>query len=357
VSVPAIHQFLPSLAPRDAIGQHTLAVRDALRSFGIDSDIYVAEAARELRRETRSYRDWRDGTDAVMLYHAAIGCALGDWIAVRPERLVLDYHNITPPEYFEVWQPETALLLARGRSQLTRLAPRAVLGLADSAYNEHELMALGCAHTAVVPVFIEPESWGARDDAEFERLRSTKRGIDWLFVGRVAANKAQHDVIRAFALYKRVYDPAARLFIVGGVTHGEYFPMLERLTARLGLEDSVVFTGSVSQGALGAHYSNADVFVCLSDHEGFCVPVIEAMWWGVAVVAFRSSAVPETVGEAALVLDHKDPVTVAASVDRVVRDAGVRAAFIEAGRRRVDRFSPARTTESLRAAIASLDAP
>lgn len=350
-----VHQFLPALSPRDAIGAHTLAIQRVLADAGIAGAIHAGEIHRELRHRARSYHDYRPRPGDVLLYHAAIGCALGDWMATRAEPLVLDHHNITPPEFFEAWAPETALLLAQGRAQLTKLAPRATLGLADSAFNAAELERLGCARTAVVPVFVDPSSWGAVDAATRDRLLASKRGTDWLFVGRVAANKAHHDVVRAFAAYRRVWDPHARLFLVGGVT-SEYQYALDRLVAHLGVADAVIFTGSVPDAVLGAHYAAADVFVCLSDHEGFCVPVIEAMWWGVPVVAYAATAVPETVAGAGVLLEHKEPALVAATVDRVARDATLRAALVDAGHRRVDDFAPRHTARTLLAALATLGA-
>jgi glycosyltransferase involved in cell wall biosynthesis len=349
-----VHQFLPALSPRDAIGMHTLAIDRVLHDAGIGGDIFAGEVHRELRRHARSYHDYRSRAGDVLLYHAAIGCALGDWMAGRPEPLVLDYHNITPPEYFEVWAPETGLLLAQGRAQLARLAPRCTLGLADSSFNASELARLGCGHTAVVPIFIDPSQWGDVDVATRDRLVVSKRGTDWLFVGRVAPNKAHHDLIRAFAAYRRVWDRDARLFIVGGVT-SEYQYALERLVARLALDDAVVFTGSVPDGVLGAHYAAADVFVCVSEHEGFLVPVVEAMWWGLPVVAFAAAAVPETVAGAGVLLEHKQPAYVAAAVDRVVRDDVLKAALVEAGHGRARDFAPEHTAATLLAALAPLD--
>lgn len=349
----ALHQFLPSLAPRDAIGSHTLAMQRALRAAGIPSDIYAGETHRDLKNQARSYKEWRGG-DAVLMYHAAIGCSLGDWFAERDEILLLDYHNITPPEYFEAWQPETGLLLAQGRAQLAKLAPRVHLGLADSAYNAQELTDLGCPDTSVVPIFIDPSQWGAIDAAARDHLRGTKRGADWLFVGRVAANKSHHDLICAFAMYRKVYDQHARLWIVGGISSGEYWHALHRLAERLDVADAVTFAGSVSQGELGAYFDAADVFVCVSEHEGFCVPLIESMWWQTPVVAFGSSAIPDTVGRGGLVLEHKQPAVVAAAVARVVNDAALRASLIEQGVQRVTNFSPERTAATLLDALRPL---
>ncbi len=212
-------------------------------------------------------------------------------------------------------------------------------------------MHLGLADTAVVPVFIDPSGWGALDREHRDQLRRSKRGTDWLFVGRLAANKAQHDLVCAFALYRRVWDPDARLWLVGGTSAGSYQLALEALIARLDLGDSVRLAGSVPPGELGAYFDAADVFVCLSDHEGFCVPVIEAMWWGVPVVAYAATAVPETVGDAAVLLEHKDYAAVGAAVDRVIRDNALRAALVERGHARVQQFAPERTAATLLRAL------
>ena len=350
----AVHQFLPSLAPRDAIGSHALAIQQVLRRAGIASEIFAGETHRELRTSARSYKEWKGDPDAILMYHSAIGCSLGDWIVQRDETLVLDYHNITPAGYFETWAPETGLLLAQGRSQLARLAPRVALGIADSQYNASELLALGCARTAVVPIFIDPSQWGAVDSAARDHLTSTKRGSDWLFVGRVAANKAHHDLLRSFAMYRKVFDPNARLWIVGGISSGEYWHALHRLSHRLDLGESVTFAGSVTQGELGAYFDAADVFVCVSDHEGFCVPLVEAMWWNLPVVAFGATAVTDTVRDAGVVLGNKQPAVVAAAVDRIMNDDRLRGEVIEAGRRRVEDFAPTRTAEKLLDALSTI---
>jgi glycosyltransferase involved in cell wall biosynthesis len=154
-------------------------------------------------------------------------------------------------------------------------------------------------------------------------------------------------------MYRAVWDPDARLFLVGGTSAGPYQLALSALIERLGLHDAVHLVGSVPPGALGAHFATADVFVCVSEHEGFCVPLIEAMWWGLPVVAFASSAVPETVGDAAVLVPDKTPATVAAAVDRVVRDPSLRAALAARGKARVEYFAPQRTAAALLDAVRS----
>jgi glycosyltransferase involved in cell wall biosynthesis len=151
-----------------------------------------------------------------------------------------------------------------------------------------------------------------------------------------------------------VFDREARLWIVGGISSGEYWHALHRLAARLGIDDAVTFAGSVTQGELGAYFEAADVFVCVSDHEGFCVPLVEAMWWNLPVVAFGSTAIPDTVRDAGVVLQHKQPAVVAAAVHRVVSDEHLRAELIAAGRERVNDFAPEKTATTLLDALSFL---
>jgi glycosyltransferase involved in cell wall biosynthesis len=230
---------------------------------------------------------------------------------------------------------------------MRELAATVELGIAVSAYNEAELAGAGYRQTAVAPVLVDLDGTGVEPDpATTERLGRARRagGADWLFVGRVAPHKCQHDVVRAFAAYRRLYDPQARLHLVGTPGSHAYVTVLRRYVAALGLGAAVSLPGSVPAEALRAHFGAADVFVCLSEHEGFCVPVIEAMRLEVPVVAYAAAAVPETVAGAGVLLDDKGPVTVAAAVHRVVTDGALRRQLTAAGAGRAADFSLDRST-------------
>jgi glycosyltransferase involved in cell wall biosynthesis len=353
----AVHQFVPSFAGRDAIGRHTVQARSILRGMGFASEIYAGEVVRGAESTAKRSDAYRPeaGVPTWNLYQCSTGSTLGDWLMERPEPLALDYHNITPAELFEVWEPTVGVELRHGRRQLADLARHAVIGLADSAYNAEELDRLGCARTHVAPILLDLADFdGEADRRALARLQATKTGADWLFVGRVAPNKAQHDVIAAFCAYRRHVDPGARLRLVGGSSSHRYATALHAYVERLGLADAVEFASSVSHEELIAHYRTADVFVCLSDHEGFCVPLLEAMHAGVPVVAYAAAAVPETLGAGGVLLDVKDPVTVATAVHRVLRDAGVRDAVVAAGRRRLADFSLERTAVAFVAGIEAM---
>jgi glycosyltransferase involved in cell wall biosynthesis len=363
----AVHQFVPTLAPRDAVSGHYMRVRATLRAAGYTSDIYAMDARGELAKEAKpfqSFRGGRTGEPTWLCYHSSIGSPIADFVAARPEPLIVDYHNITPAAFFDRWEPGLAVYLRAGRRQLRSLASRAALGIGDSAYNAAELDRLGFRPTRVVPILFDRDDLHTEiDDATRERLESERSpgSSTWLFVGKVAPHKAQHDIVKALAAYRCVFDPNARLRIVGVTLSPAYVRALTAYIDDLGLTDAVDIAGSVPDAVLGAYYATADVFVCLSEHEGFLVPLLEAMHHGLPVVAFAAGAVPETLGSGGLVLEHKDPLTVATAVAHVLSDESVngsgtsmRAALARAGHERLAAFDLARSEAALRDAVASV---
>lgn len=341
----AIHQFLPTFAARDAIGTHAVHAQRILRGMGLESEIYAEGITRAGRRQAHPYRSFgrRPVPDRTwLLYQLSTGSAVADFVRARPEPTLVNYHNVTSPSLFAPWEPHVAVECAEGRRQMQEMAGEVELGVAVSAYNEKELSGAGYRHTAIAPVLVDLEATDTDPDPEvLDRLLRDQRGggADWLFVGRVAPHKCQHDVLRAFAVYRRLYDPKARLHLVGGVGSHAYATMLDKYAAGLGLGSAFHRIGSVTDAALRAYFRAADVFVCLSEHEGFCVPIVEAMRTELPVVAFASTAVPETVDGAALLLEAKDPVTVAAAVHRVITDNALQAQLVAAGVRRAGDFS------------------
>ena len=347
----ALHQFVPTFEP-GAVGGHILELqRLARETLGVEAEVFAEHVHPAREGQARRHTDYGRKVPArpgdVLVYHVAIGSVVADFVRERSERLVVDHHNITPPELYERWEPDAAYGCSWGRAQLPELAARTTLGVADSTYNEDELRRAGYAATATAPILLDPavfESGDAGvDPAALARLEAGKAGADWLFVGRVSPNKCQHDVIKAFAAYRRMYDPGARLHLLGGNSSTTYHSALEGFAAALGLADAVRFTGPVSAGELLAHYRVADAFVCLSEHEGFCIPLLEAMAHRVPIVAFASSAVPGTLGDAGVLLASKRPATVAAAVHRVLSDGPLRNALVAAGTARLETFTLART--------------
>ena len=280
-------------------------------------------------------------------YQLSTGGPVGRFVLGRSEETLVNYHNITPSSLLTPWHKPVGKELDEGRAHLLALAQRALIGIAASSFNEAELRAAGYRRTAVAPVLVDFEALEADvDEAELDRLVSGKPGggMDWLFVGRVTPNKCHHDLIKAVAAYRRGFGVPARLHLVGAPAAGSYQRALHQLVEALDLEGVVRFTGSVAPGVLAAHYRSADVFVCLSEHEGFCVPLVEAMRHRVPVVAFAAAAVPETVGAAALLLRSKAPLTVAAAVERLRSRPDLLEALVAGGLCRASEFDVARST-------------
>jgi glycosyltransferase involved in cell wall biosynthesis len=342
--VTAIHQFVPALLPRDATGDHTLALRDTLRAAGWSSDVYVESAHDDLWPEAIYFERYpeRARPGDVLLYQLSTASPVADFLMERDQTLVLDYHNITPSSFYEGWEDHTADKVALARVQAAALAPKAALGIADSAFNAAELRRLGCPTTAVVPILVKVDERPPDvDQAELSRLRSEHgRATVLLFVGRLSPNKSQHHLVEALWLYRRWYEPDARLHLVGPSMTVSYADAVFSLAAELGLRGAVRHGEDLSDAELAAWYADADVFVCLSEHEGFCIPLLEAMRSDLPIVAYGAGAVPETLGDAGIVIESKRPSVVAASIDRVRRDGGLADQLIAAGRGRLHEFRP-----------------
>jgi L-malate glycosyltransferase len=351
----AFHHFVPTYEP-GAVGNHIVQVQRLCHELGWESEVFTEHVRGLPGRDYRDYAKVAKPGD-VLVYHTAIGSPVADYVNERRERVVVDHHNLTPVEHFAAWEPWMVHALAWGRAQLATMAPRAMLGIGDSSFNESELRAAGYARTAVAPILLDLSEFDREIDHPLaDRLRAESAGgAAWLFVGRIAPNKGHHDLLKAFAVYRRVYDPTARLRIVGGTASEHYVEALRAFRAALGLDDAVTFTGPVADAELAAHYDAADIYVSASDHEGFCVPVLEAMHHGAPVVAYASTAVPETVGPGGICLPSKEASRVAAAVHRVLSDATLRAALVAAGRDHLQTsFSLDVTRARMRAALESV---
>ena len=329
-----IHQIIPVLAPHDAVGNHTLALRDALRHAGFESEVFAEMRLGHRGGTGQDIADYpAQGAADLLLYQSSTGSTMVDWLLRRPEPLAVNYHNITPASFFEAWDDQGAASMRRARVQLGALARRSQLALADSPFNAAELTDLGYAPVVVAPLLLDLDARLAAPDPQVaEHLARTRSGRHWLFVGRLAPNKCQHDLIAAFAAYWAAYDPGSRLTLIGSEAAPAYSDALFGLIDDLGLHGAVTVAGSVTDAELAAYYDDADAFVCLSRHEGAAVPLLEAMRHDVPVVALAAAAVPDTVGDAAVLVEDLSPDVVAATVQELLGDEPFRTALVAAGR-------------------------
>jgi L-malate glycosyltransferase len=336
--VSGIHHFVPVLHRGDAVGRHTLRLREATRGRGFRSEIFVDTVDDETADETvpaLSYAERAQPGD-VVVYQFATASAMAPWLAGRSETLVVNYHNVTPPELMAPWDNHLALGQLRAQGDLRLLAPRTALAIADSRYNEAHLSESGFTATAVIsPSAALATGRAITGDEGAPAVRESGRGARWLAVGRVSPNKGLESTIAALAVARAHGDPGARLQLIGKPATDSYVAALHRYVAELGLATAVEFGGHASDATVASAYARADVLVVTSEHEGFCVPVVEAMAAGLPVVAFDQGAVPEVLGGAGVLVSDKDPYALAGAVGALLRDATRRHALIEAGRRRV----------------------
>jgi glycosyltransferase involved in cell wall biosynthesis len=318
---PKIHQVLATLGYGDAIGHEVLGIQRALRSAGYASEIFVQTADPRLEDVTLDYRELLKASDPdnILIHHFSIGSRASRIAYAVPERQILVYHNITPPGFFVDVHEQLAEQCFKGRRELSIYPARVDLALGDSEFNRKELEALGFNPTGVLPVV--PDF--AHLDVEPNDLIAQEFDDDWtniLFVGRIIPNKRIEDVIRYFHAYQQSFNRRSRLLLVGSYGgYEKYLAMLHNLVATLGTEH-VHFTGHVSDGELTAYYEVADLFLCASAHEGFCVPIVESFYKEVPVVAYAATAVPSTMDGAGVLYATQEPMEVAALVDAVVSD-------------------------------------
>jgi glycosyltransferase involved in cell wall biosynthesis len=334
-----VHQVLATLGYGDAIGHEVVGIRRVLRAAGYDSQIFVETADPRLEDLTCDYRDLREAShpDQLLIHHFSIGSRASRVAYALPDRMALVYHNITPPEYFLGVHERLVALCYHGRRELRAYVDRVALALGDSEYNRRELDGIGFPVTGVLPVV--PSF--AHLDVEPSRLLAARFDDGWtnlLFVGRVIPSKRIEDIVRFFLAYKTRHNPRSRLLLVGSYSAFEaYLAMLHDLVARLRVSD-VHFLGHVSNEELTAMYDVADVFVCASEHEGFCVPLVEAFYKRVPVLAFAAAAVPATMDGAGVLYDTKDAHHVAGLIDAVVSDRGLQDAIVDSQDRALDRL-------------------
>jgi glycosyltransferase involved in cell wall biosynthesis len=334
-----IHQVLATLGYGDAIGHEVLGIQRVLRQAGYESEIFVETADHRLESLTRDYRELIDfsNPDNLLIHHFSLGSRASRTAYALPDRMALIYHNITPPEYFVGVHRTLARQCFRGRRELQAYADRCDLALGDSEFNRQDLESLGFSRTAVLPVVPDfshldrPANWLLAGDFD----------DDWtniLFVGRVIANKKIEDLIRFFHAYHSFYNPRSRLLIVGAQSGFErYLASLNQLVASLGAEQ-VHFIGHVSDEELVAFYESADLFLCASEHEGFCVPLVEAFYKQIPVLAYAATAVPATLDGAGVLYEDKDPVHVATLMNALLDDPALQQAIVDAQNEAVARL-------------------
>ncbi len=347
-----IHQFVHTLNYGDAISGEALLIQRILSEMGISGEIYSVNTHERLQGATKDWRSFSAPSDdeaTAVLLHYSIGSPLNAKLLDTPGILRgLIYHNLTPVKWFAPYNSVVAANLALGTDELPRLLPQMDIVLADSAYNKSELDAMGCERSKVLSLVLDQKKWGVAPNPGIVRNLTGAGEKNLLHVGRFAPNKCIEDIIKAFYFYHHKIEKKSTLWLIGSDIDTEIYSFeLRRLVSELRLKHAVRFVGSVSDCELRAFYENADLYLCMSEHEGFCVPLLEAMQFGVPVVAFSATAVPETLADAGFLLKEKNAAEVAELINQILSNTALREASVARGKKRAAEFSEARFAEDL----------
>jgi glycosyltransferase involved in cell wall biosynthesis len=351
-----INQWVPAAHKGDAIGDSARRVRDLLRGMGHEAQVYALTIDDDLRHDVRLFPDPASARGDITILHYALPSPMTAAFSSLRSRRVLQYHNVTPAAYFAPYDPALFRLASIGRQELAMLATRVDLALGDSEFNRSELERLGFQRTGVFPIAIdaaritEPVAQPALEALLDDSL------VNFLFVGRIAPNKRIEDHIKLAEAYKRYVDAAYRFIFVGrSDVVPRYYATIRALIAEYRLlPERFIFTGPVPDDELAVYYRRAAVYVSLSEHEGFCVPLLEAMAAGVPVLAYSAAAVPDTLGGAGVQFAPKDLEYAAELLGALAFDDRLRAEVIAGQRRRLLDFGDARIVRDLAGVIHSL---
>lgn len=332
-------QLISTIAFGDAVSNDTLALQDVIKSMGYTTRIYaesvVSPYDSKIALPVEEIGELNK--DDIAIYHLSTGSQLSFDFADYKCRKIVVYHNITPPEFFEGNNQYIKGINKWGLEGAAFLKDKVDYCLADSEFNRQNLIDMGyTCPIDVLPIVIpmkdykkKPNKWALKECSGYTNI---------MFTGRIAPNKKQEDVIAAFYYYKKLYNPDAKLILAGSYKPEDiYYQRLIKYIRRLAIRD-VTFTGHKKFNYILGYYKSADVFLCMSEHEGFCVPLVEAMMFDVPVIAYDSTAIPGTLNGSGILLEDKDPVFVAGCIDRVVRDKNLRQQMIEGERKRLKDF-------------------
>ena len=351
----AVHQITAGFAAGDAISLEAVAIREACRTLGLESEIYVPveHTAPSCRHLVRPLEDYTPSPSALLVYHFSIQTPATEVFRRAVQRKVVVYHNITPASFFRAFDDAVANQLDGARRELAEVAGLADAVWADSAFNAAEISALGIRNVKVLPLLFSASAFDVPPDPVVRRgMSGPSKKV--LFVGRMAPNKCVEELIEAFAWYHKGIERQSELILVGSERScPRYFAMLRMFAAELDLM-SVSFVRYASPAGLVAYYEGANLFMTTSRHEGYCLPVVEAMFKGVPVLARQTGGVPEAMDGAGVMFDEASPQELAGLMHRMMSDPALRGEVLASQQARIQRLRARPVREELQALLAGI---
>lgn len=348
-----INQFLPTISPRDAIGNEVIEIKKILTNWGYKSNIYAENIHPTIK--ARKYSEYSKGSskDNIALFHFSIGSGISKYIKKLPEKKIIRYHGITPPQYFAGINQYIMELLRNGQEQLLEFPPITQLALANSRYTEVELQNMKFKNTAILPLIINYEVYKKNPNENF-LSKYNDDYVNIIFTGRIIPQKRQEEIIKIFYYYQKI-NSKSRLFLIGSADDFKiyYYSLLE-LIKKLKVSN-IIFTGSITDEERVGFYKLADIFLCMSEWETFCVPLVESMYFNIPIIANNATAIPNTLGDAGILInDNVDYCAIAELIDVIINNNTLKRRIIQKQRERLENFSYRSVTEQFKKIIDNL---
>lgn len=330
-----IHQILPTISPGDAIGNEVREIKRVLNEWGYKSEIYAQNIHPKINAKKYTEYEKVSSRENILIFHFSIGSEVSEFVAKLPDKKILIYHNITPHKYFYGVNETLVNLLKNGKKELRSLVDHIDIAVGVSEYNRLELQKMGFKNTDVLPIIVDFHEYSSPNEKLLSKYDDDF--VNLLFVGRVTPHKKQEDIIKVFYYYKLI-NPKSRLFLAGSYEGCEvYSDYLKKLIQNLNLKD-VYLLGKISFNDLISYYKLADIFLCMSEHEGFCVPILESMYFEVPIIAYKSTAIPSTLENTGIIVNEKNYCEIAEMINILIEDEELRSTVIQKQKNRLDDF-------------------
>lgn len=341
-----IIQFFSSLSYGDAIGNDILALDAIIKEKGFQTKIYAEKIDKRISSELASnISEYTADPSDLLILHIGGATKLNEWIKDIKCKKVMIYHNITPPEFFEEYNKKSAEYCKRGLKEVESLNKTFDMVLSCSDFNKQNLLDMGyTCEINVLPILIPFDDYKKTPaQAVIDKYNDDFTNI--IFLGRLVPNKKQEHVLEAFSEYQKKFNRKSRLFLVGNPTGCEnYSEKLKEYAKKLDLKN-VIFTGHTRFDEILAYYKVSDLFLCMSEHEGFCVPLVEAMFFDLPIVAYASSAIPWTLNGSGFLLKEKTPALTAGVMNKILTDSSLKEKILKNQHERLSDFNHDKVAE------------
>ena len=335
-----IHQLVHTLSYGDAISGEVLALARIFRANNIESKIFAMHVHPKLEGQAEHYQSLLSDFTGEIILHYSLGSPLNElYRRLKSASRTMIYHNLTPAHWFQGINPRIVRDIEAGTKELPELCSLSVRLLADSAFNAGELKKLGF-DAEILELPLDSEKWSVATNPGIYSLVKEQPGVHVMHVGRLAPNKSVEDIIKIFYFLHHKIEPKSTLWLVGIDTDTELYSFsLRRLVHELDLSDAVRFVGCLADEEVKALYKASTVYLCMSEHEGFCLPIVEAMYFGLPVVAYSSTAIADTVGTGGILVAEKRHAEIAELLYEIYSNSELREKLTTAGKKRVEDLS------------------